>query len=477
MTTRSIPLRSKHDPVAHLTVAERAARGRAARSEVPRSSHAGFEVLPGRRDPIEVLETQAATRVPELIPLRYGRMAASPFAFYRGAAAVMAADLAGTPRSGLQVQACGDAHLVNFGLYLSPERRLVFDINDFDETLPGPWEWDVKRLAASMVVAARANGFSAKESASIVLETAAGYRNAMAQFSLMPNLDIWYAKLDMDAVIQSVADQIDGRRMKMLKSVRDKAVSRDNVQASAKLTHLVDGEPRFLSMPPLVVPIHELFPEAGAAQVTAGIHEVMRSYRVSLSDDHRRLVEQFRLVDVARKVVGVGSVGSRAWVALLLGRDSGDPLMLQVKEAQASVLEPYVGRSRYASAGRRVVSGQRLMQASSDIFLGWHRGVMLDGVTRDFYLRQLKDGKGGFDPNMMLPFGLGRYGRACAWTLARAHARSGDPLAIAAYLGKSDSFDRAILAFADAYADQNERDHAALVAAIADGRVTAIEGV
>ncbi len=472
-----VPRRSSHEPVAHLSVDERVARGKAARTDVPRDSHEGFEPLPGRRDPLEILEVQAATRVPELIPVRYGRMAASPFAFYRGAAAIMAADLAGTPRSGLTVQACGDAHLVNFGLYNSPERRLVFDINDFDETLPGPWEWDVKRLAASFVVAGRSRGFSSKQRAAGTLAALGAYRSAMRQFSGMTALEIWYAKLELDQIMVNIAPTLDSRRTKLARGIREKAQGRDNLQAFGKLTTMVDGEPRFTHLPPLIVPLAELVSPDQAAAVTRQLHDVLRSYRATLSDDRRRLVEQYRLVDVARKVVGVGSVGTRAWMVLLLGRDSADPLLLQAKEAQASVLEPYVGRSRYEQAGRRVVAGQRLMQSSSDIFLGWHRGPGLDGVRRDFYLRQLRDGKGGFDPNLMRPEGMAMYGQACGWTLARAHARSGDPVAIAAYLGANDSFDRAVLDFSEAYADQNERDHAALVEAIAGGRIPALEGV
>ena len=475
MTTASTsPAPPAPRAVAHLTIDERRARGRAARNDVPRSSHAGFEVAAERRDPIEILEAQAATRVPDLVPLRYGRMAASPFAFYRGAAAVMAADLAGTPRSGLTVQACGDAHLVNFGIYYSADRQLVFDINDFDETLPGPWEWDVKRLAASMIVAGRANGFSRKDSAAGARQAVARYRTAMAEFATMRNLEIWYTRLDVETIIRRVQPHVDARRMKFLTGIRDKAAGRDNLQATSKLTTMVDGEPRFASVPPLVVPIRELFPDEQAGLLETTLHEGIRSYRTTLSDDHRRLMEQFRLVDFARKVVGVGSVGTRAWVALMLGRDSDDPLLLQVKEAQASVLEPYVGRSRYGSAGRRVVAGQRLMQASSDIFLGWHGAVMPDGVKRDFYFRQLRDGKGGFDPTLFRPQGHTIYGEVCGWTLARAHARSGDPIAISAYLGKGVAFDEAVVSFAEAYADQNEQDHAALVAAIASGRVAAV---
>ncbi len=404
-------------------------------------------------------------------------MAASPFAFYRGAAAVMAADLASTPRSGLTVQACGDAHLVNFGIYFSPERQLVFDINDFDETLPGPWEWDVKRLTASLVVAARANGFSQSERAAAVREALVGYRTAMAEFAAMPNLEVWYARLDLAAIIRDLEPQIDAKRRKLLRGVEAKAQSRDNLQAFSKLTTTIDGQPRFVSMPPLIVPIEELADAQGVASLDAELRAWLRGYRTTLPDDRRHLVEQYELQHVARKVVGVGSVGTRAWVALLRGRDAADPLLLQIKQAMPSVLEPYVGRSAYDNAGRRVVAGQRLMQAASDIFLGWHRNKSFDGASRDFYVRQLRDGKGGFDPMLLAPKGLAIYGRTCGWTLARAHARSGDAIAISAYLGTGTSFDRAVLAFAEAYADQNERDHAALQAAIASGRVEAESGV
>ncbi len=475
MPASSSPVIAVHDSVAHLSPAERAARGRAARAEVPRSSHAAFDTSTSRRDPLEILQLQAESRVPELVPLRYARMAANPFAFYRGAAAVMASDLAGTPRSGLNVQACGDAHLVNFGLFFTPERSLVFDMNDFDETLPGPWEWDVKRLCASMTVASRANGFSDKEARQVTEAAARGYRTAITQFSTMNNLEVWYAKLEMDEIVARASAQLDARRVKALKGIQSKAVSRDNLQAFGKFTVEVNGEPRFASMPPLIVPVAELVTPEQAKQLNQFARDALRGYRSTLSDDRRRLVEQFQLVDVARKVVGVGSVGTRAWMALMLGRDSDDPLVLQIKQAQASVLEPYVGRSRYEHAGRRVVAGQKLMQAASDIFLGWHRAEGFDDVSRDFYFRQLRDGKGGFDPTVMRPEGLSLYGQVCAWTLARAHARSGDAIAISAYLGKSLTFDKAIVAFSQDYADQTERDHAALIAAIESGAIVAAD--
>jgi uncharacterized protein (DUF2252 family) len=473
------PAPRRHDPnvMPHLTPQERLARGKAARVEVPRSSHAAFEPTAVRPDPIELLESQAETRVPELVPIRYGRMLASPFAFYRGAALVMAADLAGTPRSGLQVQACGDAHLSNFGAFASPERRLVFDINDFDETLPGPWEWDVKRLAASLAVAGRENGYSDPERRSVVLAGVATYRGWMRRFAEMRNLDVWYSHFDLEEAIQRLGGQVDQRARKRAEENMAKARTRDSLQAFAKLTHEVDGEPRIISDPPLIVPAEELFPDVGLDQLMGTIRAILRSYRRTLQSDRRHLLEQFRFVHLARKVVGVGSVGTRAWIALMLGRDGEDPLFLQVKEAQASVLEGFVGKSAYSNQGQRVVVGQHLMQASSDIFLGWHHATGIDGEERDFYIRQLRDWKASAQIELMVPKAMRLYAQMCGWTLARAHARSGDRIAIASYLGTGDAFDRAIADFAEAYADQNERDHQALVKAVEDGRVSAQTGL
>jgi len=463
---------------AHLSPSERAARGQAARAEVPRSSHARFEPPSTRRDPVDILEEQARTRVPDLVPIRHGRMLASDFAFLRGAAAVMAADLAATPDSGLRVQAGGDAHMSNFGIYLSPERRLVFDINDFDETLPGPWEWDVKRLAASIAVAGRDRGFTLKQRARTVLITVRAYREGMRQFATMRNLDVWYARLDVEDFYRTWRSQFDRALVKDAISIRDKAMTRDSVQALAELTSVVDGERRFVSHPPLIVPIEELVPEAKRVSLENFLRETLRKYRRTLPDDRRHLLENFRLVHVARKVVGVGSVGTRAWVVLMLGKDDGDPLMLQVKEAQTSVLEPYVGRSEYRNSGQRVVSGQRLMQATSDIFLGWQRvSDSLDGRQRDFYTRQLRDGKGSAVIDAMTPTGMAEYGKLCGWTLARAHARSGDRIAIAAYMGQADVFDRAVLEFSEAYADRNALDRTALASAVRAGRVVAKTGI
>jgi uncharacterized protein (DUF2252 family) len=464
--------------VAHFTAAERAARGKAARAEVPRSTQAEIE-FPQDRDPVALLEQQAASRVPELVPIRYGRMLTSPFAFYRGAALIMAADLARTPSSGLRAQLCGDAHLSNFGGFASPERNLVFDINDFDETAPGPWEWDVKRLAASFVVAGRESGFSRKEQRAVVLSAVRSYREAMVAFAGMRNLEVWYARFDVERVLREHSADLDPKALKRAEANIAKARTKDSMHAFDKLTHLVDGEPRIASDPPLIVPIHELIPDGAARdEVLDMLRELFRSYRGTLQTDRRHLLEQFRLVDVAHKVVGVGSVGTRAWIALLLGVDEQDPLFLQMKEAQSSVLEQFVGKSRYTNAGRRVVAGQRLMQATSDIFLGWQRvPAGLDGRPRDFFVRQLKDQKASAVVEAMTPSAMAAYGRMCGWTLARAHARSGDRIAIAAYLGKSDTFDQALAAFSEAYADQNERDYAALEAAVASGRVVAEYGV
>jgi uncharacterized protein (DUF2252 family) len=465
--------------VPHLTVEERVARGRAARAEVPRSSHGFFEPPTDRPDPIALLEQQAATRLPDLVPIRYGRMLVSPFTFYRGAALVMAADLASTPTSGLHAQLCGDAHLSNFGVFGSPERRLLFDVNDFDETLPGPWEWDLKRLTVSLAIAGRDNGYAKEERRNIVLTGAREYRTAMAQFASMPSLEVWYAHLEMEPLVKQLQSQFDPKRVKALQKNLAKARTKDSVQAFAKLTSQTNGEPRIESDPPLIVPMEELLPEGVDREKTTDLLvHLLRTYRKTLETDRRHLLEQFRYVQLARKVVGVGSVGTRAWIILLLGRDGGDPLFLQAKEAQESVLERFVGKSAYTNHGQRVVAGQRLMQATSDIFLGWERVTSpIDGISRDFYLRQLRDMKGSAEVETMLPDGMAAYARMCAWTLARAHARSGDHIAIAAYMGKSDAFDRAISDFAEVYADQNERDYERLVDAVKKGSIEAQTGV
>jgi uncharacterized protein (DUF2252 family) len=443
---------------------------------VPLESHAEF-VTADRSDPITLLESQASTRVPELVPIRYGRMIASPFAFYRGGALIMAADLAKAPSSGLVVQLCGDAHMSNFGVYASPERRLVFDINDFDETHPGPFEWDVKRLAASLAVAGRDNGFSAKKRRKIVLAAAAGYRRSMIEFAGQGNLSVWYSHANMDDLLSQIGDQLDAKRKARTQAALDKAHHRDSLQALAKLTTMVDGRARILSQPPLLVPVEELWGQEQAKAAYERLEILTRSYRRTLQWDRRHLLEEFELVQVARKVVGVGSVGTRAWILLFEGLDGGDPLFLQAKEAQASVLSGFVKSSGYKNQGERVVNGQHLMQASSDIFLGWQRVEGPDGVDRDFYLRQLRDGKGSVVVEEMVPDGMGFYGRICGQALARAHARSGDRVAIAAYLGKSDRFENAIADFAETCAEQNVRDHAELARSAATGRVIAETGV
>ncbi|HEY3828879.1 MAG TPA: DUF2252 domain-containing protein [Solirubrobacteraceae bacterium] len=464
--------------VAHLTVAERVAHGKAARAEVPRSSHAVYEPAAHRTDPIVLLERQAQTRVPELVPIRYGRMLVSPFTFYRGAALIMASDLAATPRSGLTVQCCGDAHLSNFGVFASPERQLMFDVNDFDETLPGPWEWDVKRLAASMLIAARDNGFPVADQEQIVLDTVEEYRTAMASFAAMKNLDVWYAHLDIENALKELGSQLKPKQVKRTEKALAKARTKDSMAAFSKLTHVVDGEARIVAEPPLIVPMHDLAQGTEREEMFDALHELLRSYRATLEHDRRILLEEFQLADFARKVVGVGSVGTRAWIALMLGRDGQDPLFLQMKEAESSVLEEFLGPSEFENHGERVVAGQRLMQASSDIFLGWlHVESGLDGQERDFYGRQLKDWKGSAEIEQMNPKGLAAYGRLCGWTLARAHARSGDRIAIAAYLGRGPSFDRAIVQFSGAYAEQNKRDYKALAKAVKAGRIAAQTGL
>jgi uncharacterized protein (DUF2252 family) len=472
----SVPLRSSRrfalDSAAGLTPAERAERGKAARSAVPRDSHAVYDPPADRPDPVGLLERQATTRLPDLVPVRYGRMLASPFSYFRGAALSMAADLAATPASGLAVQACGDAHLSNFGVYASPERALVFDLNDFDETLPGPWEWDVKRLAASLEVAGRGNGYRSGPRRKVVTAAVGRYREAMRVFAGQGNLAVWYARAETGALREQFVSQLATREQRQADRAVAQARTRDSLQALAQLTQQVDGRPRIKADPPLVVPLSDL--AADQAALETEFRKLIGDYRRTLQTDRRYLLEQFEFADMARKVVGVGSVGTRCWIVLMLGRDTSDPLFLQVKEAERSVLEDFAGASEYANHGQRVVAGQRLMQAASDIFLGWQRThVDPDGRPHDFYVRQLRDGKSSADIEAMTAAGMRAYGELCGWTLARAHARSGDRIAIAAYLGQSAVFDQAIAEFAAAYADQNERDHQALTAAVASGRVTA----
>jgi uncharacterized protein (DUF2252 family) len=444
---------------------------------VPRSAHATWEPAAGRPDPVELLEEQAASRVPELVPIRYGRMLVSPFTFFRGAAYLMAADLAHLPRTGLEAQLCGDAHLSNFGGYAAPDRRLVFSLNDFDETLPGPFEWDVKRLVASFAVAGRDRGFDARRRGSINATVVRSYRQAMHGFARMGNLDLWYARMEVDEVRALTARQATAKQLRGFERNVAKARSKDSLKAFGKLTELVDGEPRIAADPPLIVPLEELLPPAEHDRIHGYARDVIRSYRRTLPADRRRLLDRFRYIHSARKVVGVGSVGTRAWIMLLLGRDASDPLFLQLKEAEASVLEPFLGKSAFRNHGQRVVEGQRLMQAAGDIMLGWIRAPDLDGHSRDFYIRQLWDEKGSAVVEVMDPTGMTIYAELCGRALAKAHARSGDAIAIASYLGKGDRFDRALASFAEAYADQNERDHLALRDAVASGRVQAESGL
>ncbi len=473
--------------VDHPSVEERKERGKEARKQTPPGSHAEWAPASDRPDPVALLEEQDATREPDLVPVRHGRMMVSPFTFYRGAAKIMAADLKGTPRTGLSAQLCGDAHLSNFGLFASPERALLFDLNDFDETLPGPFEYDVKRMSASFTIAARNNGFSKADARDVTLASVRAYRTSMAEFARMRTMDAWYAHRSEQELMAAIKDMARSEtdktekkelkhREKAAKKTARKAHTRDSLQALSKLAELVDGTYRIVSQPPIVVPSRELFTAYGMSpdEVQDAIHEQFRAYRATLEEDRRHLLERFEVIDVARKVVGVGSVGTRAFIVLLQGRDQQDPLFLQVKEATASVLEDHLPRSRYKQHGERVVRGQRMMQAASDIFLGWTKGVQ---ENRYLYWRQLRDMKGSADVESLRPVGLSFYARQCAWTLARAHARSGDPIAMAASLGKDDTFDRAITDFSERYADQNERDYEAFVKAVHTGRLDAIEGV
>jgi uncharacterized protein (DUF2252 family) len=474
--------------VAHPSVEERRARGQEARGRTPVSSHTGWAPAADRPDPVGLLEEQNIARELDLVPVRHGRMLVSPFTFYRGAAKIMAADLAATPTAGLQVQLCGDAHLSNFGAFASPERELLFGLNDFDETLPGPFEYDVKRMAASFTIAGHNNGFAKGETRTATRASVAAYREAMASFATMGTMDIWYAHLDEDQLLEAVQSaaakaskskkgaQAAKQAKKTAKKAVAKAHTRDSLQALSKLGELVDGRYRIVSQPPIVVPMRELAATYGlpADEIERELHDQFRAYRATLRDDQRQLLERFEILDMARKVVGVGSVGTRAFIVLLQGRDQHDPLFLQVKEATRSVLEGPLPKSRYKQHGERVVYGQRMLQAASDIYLGWTKGSQ---ANRYYYWRQLRDMKGSAEVETMAPLGLSFYARTCGWTLARAHARSGDPVAIAAYLGEDDQFDRSISDFAKRYAEQNEQDYQAFANAARSGRLEALEGV
>ena len=456
---------------------ERREAGRALRESVPLEAHADWEPSPSRPDPVELLKGQEATRVQELLPLRHKRMSASPFAFYRGAALVMAHDLHETPATGIEVQACGDAHISNFGLFSSPERRTVFDINDFDETARGPWEWDVKRLAASVEICGLARGFSKKERRAAVRACVRAYREGMESFASMGNLDVWYAHLDVDELLEQFSGKLSKKQRKAARRLVGKAKAKDNMRALAKFTEVVDGDLRIVSMPPTIVPIRELAEESDADEFLSavGIERLVRfalaRYRMSLPPERRALVQQYRGVDVAMKVVGVGSVGTRALIVVMEGADRNDPLVLQVKEAEESVLERFCGRSPYSEHGRRVVEGQRAMQTASDLLLGWCRWRGPDGRMRDYYVRQLWNGKGSIDLDAIDLEQLTGLARACGWTLAHAHARTGDRFEISGYLGSSADFDRAIARFARAYARQNQRDYERFVEALEMGEL------
>jgi uncharacterized protein (DUF2252 family) len=462
---------------ATLQSGESAARGREARWTASRSAHGDWAPAPDRPDPVAVLATQAATRLHELVPIRYGRMLVSPFTFYRGAAAVMAADLAVTPSSGIVVQACGDAHISNFGGFAAQDRRLVFGPNDFDETLPGPWEWDVKRMAASAEIAGRDVGLPADLRTWIVSACVREYRNGMRGFAQESHLDVWYDRLNASELVDRFGGELSRTGRILFAKPFAKARRKTSLRAVNKLTERVDGELRFRHVPPLLVPLRELRDSPEASLDTEYVPELLREYAANLDEDRRYLFGTYRFVDMARKVVGVGSVGTRAWIFLLVGRGGKDPLVLQAKEAQASVLEPYLGASEFENHGERVVRGQRISHAALDVFLGWQRSEGLDGKEHDFYVRQLWDWKASIDLSTMSESGLHAYTRACGWSLARAHARSGDRLAIAAYLGRGSRFDQAIARFSAAYADQNELDHKRLADAVAAGEVAALRGV
>jgi len=471
---RSAPSSARVD---HVSRSQAMEKGRAARGEVPRSGHATWDPPADRRSPVDVLAEQAETREPDLIPIRHGRMAASPFAFFRGAAAIMAEDLARTPTTSLRVQLCGDAHLINFGGFASAERAMVFDVNDFDETLPGPFDWDVKRLAASFEVASRQAGLAEADRRASVETVVRQYRDMLRQFADRRELDVWYARLDEAIILERIRAGGVEKAVPDLARNLQKARSKDSIKAFSKLTTMVDGEPRIAGAPPLVTTGRDLVGPDAFPDLFRELQRIYTSYRRTLQGDRRHLLEQYRFVDIARKVVGVGSVGTRCFIVLLLGRDDNDPLFLQVKEAQNSVLAPFAGKSKFNNQGQRVVEGQRLMQATSDIFLGWIRTIGLDGKQRDFYVRQLWDWKMSPDPANVNPTSALIYAQMCGATLARAHARSGDRIALAEYLGSKPVFDQALVEFARAYADQNERDYAEFVQAVDDGVLPVERGI
>jgi len=448
-----------------LSPSERRNHGKALRKTVPRSSHSEYSAE-GRPDPVDLITSQDTDRVQWLVPIRHGRMAESPFAFYRGAAKIMAADLSRTPISGLNAQLCGDAHLANYGSYASPDRRQVFDVNDFDETLPGPWEWDLKRLAASFVLACRDNEFDDADAISITQQSVAAYRQAMARFADARTLGIWYSQLSLEVIQQAMPKKKD--RKALAKSAK-KSRSKGSLRALSKLAEKVDGKYQIKSEPPLLLPLRDLPTSADPEDMRKAAENSMDSYRATLSDNRKRLFDRFTMVDLALKVVGVGSVGTRCMIALFQGRDEDDPLFLQIKEATDSVLEDHLPKSEYPEHGQRVVEGQRLMQASSDIFLGWTTGLQ----GHEYYWRQFHDMKGSADVAVLNARQMNGYAYVCGWTLAHAHARSGDPIAISGYLGSGDVFDRAVTEFGFSYADQNDRDYAGFKDAIKSGRIEA----
>lgn len=461
---------------------ESADHGKAARETVPRTSHAAYEPLDDKRDPVAIITADDATRVPELVPIRYGRMLTSSFAFYRGAAGLMAHDLAQTANTGLQAQLCGDAHLSNFGLFAAPDRRLVFDANDFDETLPGPFEWDLKRLVASLAIAARSIGATDDQSREIAQASAQAYRLRMRELAEMGHLQLWYTRMEVDSAREMLAAQSDKETLKRLDKSAAKALTRDSLREFNKLTEVVDGKRRIIADPPLITPIEDVVADFHHGAVDPDqIHAQMKSwlddYASRLETDRRHLLDQYELVHMARKVVGVGSVGTRVWILLMIGKDESDPLFLQVKEAGPSALEPYLGKSEFEFPGQRVIAGQRLMQAATDVLIGWLNAVGADDVPRHFYVRQLKDWKGSAKIETMTPHLLTMYGELCARVLSRAHARSGDRFAISSYLGKSDKFDVALSHFALHYAEQNERDYARLMQAVDDGLIEVRSGL